>query len=82
MREWFDKNFGSVERGISTVRDDLYNRLIVEGYFGRSVPEARSSDPLGRTLPEQPERHAAHDPTADRSPETSRDQNRGVDLDR
>lgn len=82
MRDWLDKIFGAIARAVRTVAEDGYNRLIVEGFYGRNVPMASSGDPLGRTLAEKPERDFMRAFAPDHSPDQSREHNRGIDLER
>lgn len=74
-RQWFLDSFGAP---IADVRA----KLIEEAWFGRRVSEPVESKDWSWMREEQTPRAASADHNPDRSPHRSRDDDRGIDLDR
>lgn len=74
-RQWFLDSFGAPVA-------DIRAKLIEEAWFGRRVNEPIQSNDLGWMREERSPRSDSAEHAPDRSPDHSRDQNHGIDLDR
>lgn len=83
--------FGAVADGFGRAVGDIRDRLVSEGFFNRHVPEQRSPDDLGWSLPSEDRAHDDERSLLERLHETNpelfstdrdmsgRDHNRGID---